>query len=123
MKPKCLCLIVASLLLLGAAFQAKAQFLIIHEKPVHLRHVTGVVIDQAGSPIPAAKVELRAVVDHHVLASTITDAEGRFTFPRKRVSTLLELRTSCKNFQIVQYTISVRWIARGKIKIVLPVAV
>jgi hypothetical protein len=123
MRLKCLRLILTGLLLVGAASLAKAQFLVVHEKPVHLRHVTGVVIDPAGSPIPAASVELRAVADHHILASMVTDAQGRFTFPRKRDSTLLELRTSCRNFQTVQYTISIKWIAHGKIKIVLPVAV
>jgi hypothetical protein len=80
----------------------------IHEKPVHLRHISGVVVDQTGSVIPDAKIELRSAADHHVLLSVATDAQGRFAFPGAAMSEPVELRAFRDGFQTVQYTVALR---------------
>ena len=111
-------------LFVGALGQtAVAQNVIVHQKPVHLRHISGVVVDPTGSAIPGAKVELRSAADHHVLQTLFADAQGHFAFPDGLASESVELRASHDLFQIVQYTVALRWFAHGQLRIVLPLGV
>jgi len=111
-------------LLIVAACSANtgAQQAVIHQKQVKLHHLIGAVVDQRGFPVEYAVVELCDPSNHHVLASTFADAQGRFSFADQKRGTQLEIRTSQKGFNTTIYEVMVREFGRSKIRIVLPVA-
>jgi len=76
---------IAVLFLLASSALSHATELVIYEKPVRSRHLSGAVIDPAGSPIPRANVELvacgtgeRQYRNPEILTSVVADANGKF---------------------------------------------
>lgn len=92
------------------------------DKPVRLRHVAGRIVDQRGFAIPYPAVELRDGNDHHVIATTFADGNGRFSFADRKPGEQLEIRFSMKGYNPVQYTIELARIGHEKMKAVMPVA-
>jgi len=113
---------IALILLTALCVQLPAQQLIIHEKPIRLRHLSGTVVDPTGASVAYTLIELRDPADHHILATTFGDAKGKFSFDDKQRGTKLEIRVSCKGFQIVQYEIAMGILGSEHIRVVLPVA-
>jgi len=99
-----------------------AQQLVVHKKPVRLRHIQGTVGDSAGKWIPYASVELRDARDHHVLATNFADANGKFSFPDHKSGEQLEIRASVAGFRGAQYAISTAKFGRQNVRVVLPAA-
>jgi hypothetical protein len=58
----------------------------------------------------------------HVLASTKTDASGRFMFPRAKMGTTHYLHFFCGGFDPMQITVKMRWFAKGNLRVRLDVA-
>jgi Carboxypeptidase regulatory-like domain len=114
--------VIALILLMAFSATLHAQALIIHEKPVRLRHLSGTVVDPTGATIAYTLIELRDATDHHVLASTFGDAKGKFFFEDKKRGTKLEIRVSRTGFQSVQYEIVVGIVGWEHIRVVLPPA-
>ena len=104
---------------LPAKTQHKAP---VENKPVRLRHLIGVIVDQKGLFIAYPAVELRDGNDHHVIATSFADGNGRFSFADRKPGELLEIRFSLKGYQPVQYTIEVVRFGHEKMKAVMPVA-
>jgi hypothetical protein len=98
------------------------QEIIIHEKSIRLKHLTGIVVDATGSSVEYALIELRDAGDHQIIASTFADAQGKFSFADRKHSDKLEIRASRAGFNIVQYSVSIGTLGRGHLRIVLPIA-
>ena len=116
------CYVAFAIFLLASALPAFAQELIVYEKPVHLNRIAGTVADPNGSPISGAQIELRSVADGTTLYSTTSDSRGKFSFARGTVSSPVRLWIHHDLFKPVQYTIVLRRLAFGRLRIVLPVA-
>ena len=99
-----------------------AQELVVHAKPVRLRHIDGVVVNAAGNSIPYVFVELRDAQDHHVLATNYADGNGKFSFPDRKRGEQLEIRASIAGFKAAQYAISIAIVGKESFKVVLPAA-
>ena len=113
-------IVLVSLVVFSAMLSA--QKLIVHEKPVRLRHLAGATVDPTGLTIPYAMIELRDAKDHHMLASTFADANGKFFFADKKHGEQFEIRVSLAGFKIVQYTVSMARIGKEHLRVVLPTA-
>lgn len=99
-----------------------AQNIIMHEKPLHLRHLAGTVVDPKGMTIPYALIELRDPGDDHVIASTFADGNGKFSFADRKRNESFELRISLAGFQITQYNISIAIVGKDRMRVVLQTA-
>jgi hypothetical protein len=111
-----------AIFLLASTHPAFAQELIVYEKPVHLNRIAGTVADPNGSPISGAQIELRSVADDATLYSTTSDSQGKFSFARGIVRSPVKLWIHHDLFKPVQYTVVMRWLVFGRLRIVLPVA-
>jgi len=99
-----------------------AQELLVHEKPVKLRHLAGNVVDPRGFALAYVAIELRSGEDHHVLATTFADAKGKFFFRDLKRGDRLEIRALLKGFNIVQYAVEMSLVGKMHLKMVLPPA-
>jgi Carboxypeptidase regulatory-like domain len=114
---------IALILLMALSATLHAQGLIVHAKPVRLRHLSGMVVDPTGVTVAYTLIELRDATDHHVIASTFGDGNGKFSFEDRKRGTKLEIRISRAGFQSVQYGVVIGIVGREHIRVVLPVAV
>ena len=72
------------------AVSARAQWtLVVIERPLHAHNLAGIVSDSNGAPLPGVRIEVCDRPDtpcnsdpKHVLASTTTDGNGHFSFPK-----------------------------------------
>ena len=111
--------------LLSAAFFVGNLFAtetVVHERQIKLHHLTGVIVDPRGFPVEYAVVELCDPNDHHVLASTFADAQGRFSFADQKRGHKFEIRASSHNFNLTIYNVVIRELGKSKIRIVLSIA-
>lgn len=92
------------------------------DKPLRLRHIAGVIVDPKGLFIAYPAVELRDANDHHVIATSFADGNGRFHFEDRKPGEQLEIRFSMKGYQPVQYTINMARVGHASMKAVMPVA-
>ena len=98
--------LLAGLLLMVGSLPALGQdTVVVHERPVHARHFAGTVVDAKGMWVEYATVELRSPKDHHLLASTYADGNGRFAFDDKKYGKVIEVRVMRKGFAATQYTV------------------
>ncbi len=114
-------LAVAALLVAPITTSLSAQYDVVHAKPVRLRYLTGTVVDQTGAAIQYASVELRSVTDHHVVASTFADANGKFLFSDRKRGERFEVRVSANGFNSAQYAVFLSLVGKGQLRVVLPV--
>ena len=77
---------------------------VIYERPLHVRHFSGVIVDQKGMWVEFATVELRDPKSHRVIASTFSDGNGLFYFDDKKYGKRIEIRAFKANFNASQYT-------------------
>jgi len=96
--------------------------LIVHEKPIRLRHIAGTIVDRSGMTIPYALVELRDAGDQHVMASTYADGYGKFFFADRKHGENLNIRISLAGFDPAQYSISIAKIGKERFRAVLELA-
>ena len=92
---------------------------VVEDKPLRLRHIAGVVVDQKGLFIAYPAVELRDGNDHRVIATTFADGNGHFHFEDRKPGELLEIRFSIKGYQPSQYTIQVARVGHETMKAVM----
>lgn len=111
-----------ALSLVVVASSLPAQNIVTHEKPLHLRHLAGTVVDPRGMTVPYALIELRDPGDNHVMASTFADGNGKFSFADRKRNESFALRISLAGFQITQYNISIATIGKDRMRAVLAVA-
>jgi hypothetical protein len=104
------------------ALSLPAQNIVTHEKPFHMRHLAGTVVDPKGMTIPYALIELRDPGDDHVMASTFADGNGRFSFADRKRNESFALRISLAGFRTAQYNISIATIGKDRMRAVLEVA-
>lgn len=97
-----------------------AQQLIVHQRPIRLRHLAGVIVNPKGETVAYASVELRNATDNHLLASAFADGNGKFLFADRKRGDQLQIRVSLKGFNPVQYSISEARIGEERIRVVLP---
>jgi len=117
-KPRTAALLLAAL---SPSFLPAQQTVVTHQKQVKLHHLVGTVVDPKGFPVEYAVVDLCDPSDHHVLASTFADAQGRFSFADQKRGRQFEIRASHAGFNIAQYEIVVTELGQSKIRIILPV--
>lgn len=136
------------LALIAFALPAWAGLETIVVGPVHARHLTGVVVDSAGAPVPGVVIEdcvqtfrqVRAPGDteppifeeamildchsepKHVLSSTATDSKGYFKLPHARIGSTHYLYVYCSGFDSMQITVKLRWFAKNNLRIKLVIA-
>jgi hypothetical protein len=122
--------------------------LITFEQPFRAHHLSGVVVDSTGAPVPGVVIEdcvqtfiqarasgnaeppvfeKRMILDchsepKHVLASTTTDSKGHFKFPHTKMEAMHYLYVNRSGFDPMQITVKLRWFAKGKLRIKLIVA-
>jgi Carboxypeptidase regulatory-like domain len=109
--------------LLASSLPSPAQYeLITIERPFHSRDLAGAVVDITGAPVPGATIEDRDATFARVLASTISDANGRFAFPQGKLGTAHYLNVQSKGFDPMHITVVLKGIAKGHVKIQLRVA-
>ncbi|HTJ30751.1 MAG TPA: carboxypeptidase-like regulatory domain-containing protein [Acidobacteriaceae bacterium] len=94
----------------------------VENKSLRLRHIAGVIVDQKGLFIPYPAIELRDANDHHVIATSFADGNGRFHFEDRKPGEVLEIRFSVKGYQPAQYTIDVVRIGHESMKAVMQAA-
>jgi hypothetical protein len=118
----------AVMLLLGAALttlearRSPKQAMPEPDKPVRLRHLQGAAVDGAGIAVPFAAVELIDPKDHHAIASTFADGNGKFFFEDRKRGTQLELRVSRAGFKSAQYEIVMARFGQARLRVALPQA-
>jgi hypothetical protein len=110
------------LLTVATVLHGQGQADVVHAKAVRLRHLSGTVVDPKGMSVEYAFIELLNSADHRVLATTYADAQGKFSFADHKRGELLEIRASCKDFNSVQYTVSIAVVGKEHLRMVLPVA-
>src|ERR1700722_7815267 len=94
--------LVAVIILLFAG-QSEANTVICHKvRPITLRWMQGRVVDQLGSPVPQASVDL--LRNEMVLASVQTNDDGRFSFQDVKAGNY-ELRAEYPGFISDQYPV------------------
>jgi hypothetical protein len=102
---------------------AQAQYeLITIESPFRAQNLAGIVVDSTGAPVPGASIEDRDATFTQVLASTTTDANGSFEFQRARVGTTHYLHIQSNGFDPMHITVTLRHLAKLKLKIQLHIA-
>lgn len=99
-----------------------AQEVVVHERPLHVRHFAGSIVDARGLTVEYATVELHSAKDHHLVASTYADAQGNFAFDDKKYGKRIELRAYQKGFRVTQYTAMRRPFGDLHMRLVLPAA-
>lgn len=92
---------------------------VVHERPLHVRHFAGTIVDQTGMWVEYATVELRDPKTHRVLASTFADAKGFFSFDDKKYGKKIEIRAFAKGLNASQYTATLRPFGDQQMRIVL----
>jgi hypothetical protein len=113
-------IVVASLF---CVLTAQAQYeLITIEHPFRAQNLAGIVVDSTGAPVPGASIEDRDATFTNVLASTTTDANGSFELPRTKVGTTHYLHVQSKGFDPMHITVTLRHLAKLKLKIQLHIA-
>ncbi len=122
MLSKALRSLFACALLAGSISALQAQEPVIHQKPIHMRHLNGLVIDRTGISLPYAEVVLLDAKDSHPLASTFADGNGKFAFEDRKRGQHLEIRATLKGFRPVQYEIAITRFGATRIRILLPAA-
>jgi len=100
----------------------QGQEVIVHERPLHVRHFAGTVVDSKGMTIEYATVEIRDFRDHHMLASTFADGKGNFYFDDRKYGKQAEIRAFQKGFNIAQYMVIRRPFGDMHIRLVLSAA-
>jgi hypothetical protein len=109
--------------LLASSLPLPAQYeLVTIERPFHSRDLAGAVVDSTGASVAGALIEDRDATFTRVLASTTTDANGRFAFPQSKLGTTHYLNVQSKGFDPMHITVVLKGIAKGHVKIQLRVA-
>ena len=96
-----------------------ATQLIIHERPIRLRHIAGTIVDAKGMTVPYASIELRDPGDQHVMRSTYADGNGRFSFEDRKHGETIEIRISLAGYDTAQYTILTARIGKEHMRVVI----
>ena len=109
-------------LLVASVSSLHAQHVVTHAKPIHLRHLTGTIVDTTGFPVEYAMVELRNADDHSAIASTFADAKGKFFFADRKRRQHFEIRASHAGFNIAQYSLVITRFGQSHMRIILPIA-
>ena len=127
---------------------ANAQLeLITIEKPFTAHSLSGVVVDETGSPIPGAVVkeceapftpiEAKDAQDKpngeilhgdctqapsHVVATTETNPHGHFSLPKAKTGKIFYLHVSSPGFDPMQITVRLKFFARAGVRVRLHIA-
>jgi hypothetical protein len=102
--------------------------LVVLQTPVRASSLSGVIVDMTGIPIPEVTVD---VVDCPIgrsygmplnrrLATTLTDAQGEFSFDRKGLEKLYCMHLSKVGFNPVEFQVKLSPLA-GKMRVKLPI--
>ncbi len=112
------------LILLTFALPARAQGnMTVVYKPVNVRHLVGVVT-YAGSQegIAGAIVEDCDPTYKHVLNSTITDRNGRFSFPHVKYGSVHYLNVRYPRWDLTRIPVTIRFFAKTELHLDLHIA-
>jgi hypothetical protein len=112
---QCIGLVLA---LFAPALPACAQGdMTIQFRPVNVHNLAGVVTGASGKGFQGAVVEDCDSTYKRVLASTTTDANGRFSFAHAKYGTVHYLNVRYPNFQLIHIPATLRFFARGGLRI------
>jgi len=123
---------------------ARAQLeLITYERPFHVRHLAGIIVDPSGAPISGVRVEVcdslpirstDSAGNHMTLeagcgqdpnrvrASTTTDVNGHFCFPKTATGRNNSLHLDLPGFDPMLIPVHIRLFARSELRIMMHVA-
>lgn len=116
--------------------------LIVDERPLHAHHLAGVILDYNGVPLPGVRIEVcdwpytplhfesipetrRGPCDgdpKHVIASTESDSNGHFSFPRLGVWRTRYLHLSLNGMNPMEVGVKWAFFAHVGVKIKMVVA-
>ncbi len=113
---------IATFFLWMTALHGQGYQEIVHQRPLHVRHFAGKIVDAKGMTVEYAAVELHDPKTHRLLASTFADGKGYFAFDDKKYGKRIELRIIQKGFNITQYTVMRKPFGDQQIRVVLTVA-
>lgn len=106
----------------SAAF-AQGYALITLERPFQARNLAGLVVGHAGAPVRGVLVEECDASFTRILASTRTDKDGHFAFPKATSGSRHYLSLSKDGFNPMHVTVHIRHLAATEVRIHLSVAV
>jgi hypothetical protein len=112
----CVTLLVAFCFCAGAQGNETIEY-----RPERARHLSGVVTDIAGQPIPGAVVEDCDSHFKQVLTSTRTDANGQFSFSNVKYGSKHYLNVRYPAFDLDHHTVTISMFAKSKLRIRLHV--
>ena len=110
------------LALFAYALPARAIELITIERPFRAQNLAGVVVDSTGATVSGVVVEACDAAYKRVLATTRTDANGHFAFPKAKIGTTHYLHFQSNGFDPMQITVQLRRFAKGNLRIKLYIA-
>jgi hypothetical protein len=116
------CLGLLVLVALPAFAWAQGNEDMIYARPLHVRHFSGVIVDQTGMWVEYATVELLDPKSHRVLASTFSDGNGFFYFDDKKYGKRIQIHAFKSGFDASQYTAMRRPFGDVHMRLVLHVA-
>ncbi len=106
-------------LALSPSAYTQGNEVVIHSRPLHVRHFSGVIVDQTGMWVEYATVELHDPRSHRVLASTFADGKGFFYFDDKKYGKRIEIRAFKHGFNASQYIAMRRPFGDNQMQVVL----
>jgi hypothetical protein len=107
---------------IGRAAFAQGYALITIERPFQAQNLGGVVIDPTGTPVEGVTVKECDASFTSVLASTWTDKEGHFVFPKAKRGSTHYLSLSKDGFNPMHIAVHLRHLAHAGVRIHLHMA-
>jgi hypothetical protein len=110
------------IVLLAIALAANAEYQIVEiERPFRAHHLAGVVVDPSGATVAGAMVDDCDPTFSRVLGSATSDADGNFAFPLAKIGSTHYLSFHARGFNPLRITVKVRYFAREKLIVKLPI--
>lgn len=101
---------------------AQGYALVTIEPPFQAQELAGVVVDPSGVPVEGVLVEEWDASFTVKLASTRTDKEGRFAFPKAKSESTHYLSISKNAFDPMHVTVHIRHLAHAGVRVHLHLA-
>ncbi len=112
----------ATLIFWAMVLHGQGSEVVVHQRPIHVRHFAGKIVDVKGMTVEYATVELHDLKTHRLLASTFADGKGYFAFDDKKYGKRIELRVIQKGFDVAVYTVMLKPFGDQQIRLVITVA-
>jgi hypothetical protein len=111
---------VIAILAFMAPYASGVYETVVIEKPFHVRSLSGITLDPSGALLPETRVDDCDRDFKHVLATTMSDQNGRFVLRRDGRS-VHYLKFTARGMNPLEITVELRVFARANLKVKLPI--